>query len=119
MRAGDSLWVIARRRGVSVEDLRAWNGPDLNDRLMPGQILKLEGRAAPSNSTAAPGSTYRSYVVRNGDSLWLIARRHSISTEQLASWNELSINGVLQPGQTLQVAPPAPDTGDAPSTNSL
>ena len=183
VRDGDSLWVIARRRGVSVEDLRAWNGPDLDDRLMPGQILKLDGPAAPSASSAAPGGTYQSYLVRNGDnlwliarrigvsvddlrawnglepaewlmpgqtlllrdpsaapasnlsggeaddehryvvrsgdSLWLIARRHSISTEQLASWNELSINGVLQPGQTLQVAPPAPDTGDAPATNSL
>lgn len=184
VRDGDSLWVIARRRGVSVEDLRAWNGLDLDDWLMPGQILQLGGTAVPSISTAAPGSTYRSYIVRNGDSLWLIARRigvsvenlrtwnglepaewlkpgqilllrdssgvptsappgvatdderryvvrrgdslwliarrHSISTEQLASWNELSINGVLQPGQTLQVAPPAPETGGgAPSTNSL
>ena len=119
VRSGDSLWAIARRRGVSVEDLRAWNGPGLDDRLMPGQILKLEGTTAPSMSTAAPRSPYQSYVVRNGDSLWLIARRHSISTEQLASWNELSINGVLQPGQTLHVAPPAPETGEAPSTNSL
>jgi membrane-bound lytic murein transglycosylase D len=183
VRDGDNLWVIARRRGVSVEDLRAWNDLDLDDWLRPGQILKLDGTAPPSVSTAAPGSTYRSYVVRtgdslwliarrigvsvdnlrawnglepaewlmpgqtlllrdssgapasalsgggtddehryvvrSGDSLWLIARRHSISTEQLASWNELSINGVLQPGQTLQVAPPAPETGEAPSTNSL
>ena len=121
VRNGDSLWRIARRIGVSVEDLRAWNGIEPAEWLMPGQTLLLrDSSGAPTSapSGAATDDEHR-YVVRSGDSLWRIARRHSISTAQLASWNELSINGVLQPGQTLQVAPPAPETGEAPSTNSL
>ena len=121
VRDGDNLWAIARRRGVSVEDLRAWNGLEPAEWLLPGQTLLLRDPSGTPTSALSGGGTDHEhrYVVRSGDSLWLIARRHSISTEQLASWNELSINGVLQPGQTLQVAPPAPDSGETPSTNSL
>lgn len=121
VRDGDSLWLIARRVGVSVDNLRAWNGLAPVEWLMPGQTLLLRDPSAAPTSALSGAATdgERRYVVRSGDSLWLIARRHSISTEQLASWNKLSINGVLQPGQTLQVAPPAPETGEPPATNSL
>ena len=43
VRPGDSLWVIARRYGLSVSQLRRWNG--LSDRtvLQPGDRIRLAG----------------------------------------------------------------------------
>lgn len=41
VRAGDSLWVIARRHGTTVERLRRLNGLANGQHLMPGQILQL------------------------------------------------------------------------------
>jgi len=40
VRKGDSLYLIARRHGVTVADLKRWN--NLSDsRLIPGQDLTL------------------------------------------------------------------------------
>ena len=117
VRDGENLWIIARRYGVSVRELRTWNGLDPDDWLMPGEILEMRRRSGHASFHASRKGA-GSYVVRNGDSLWLIARRHSVSAKQLASWNELSIDGVLRPGQTLKLAPPSGAAGEA-DTDSL
>ena len=118
VRDGENLWLIARRYGVSVRELRAWNGLDPDDWLMPGEVLEVRRRSDHATSRASLEMGEDSYVVRNGDSLWLIARRHSVSAKQLASWNQLSVDGVLRPGQTLKVAPPSGAAGEM-ATNAL
>lgn len=118
VRDGENLWLIARRYGVSVRELRAWNGLDPDDWLMPGEVLEVRRRSDHAASRGSLEMGEDSYVVRNGDSLWLIARRHSVSTKQLASWNQLSVDGVLRPGQTLKIAPPSGAAGEM-ATNSL
>ncbi len=41
VRSGDSLWVIARRHGVSVRDLMRWNSLREGSILRPGQTLTI------------------------------------------------------------------------------
>ena len=41
--------------------------------------------------------------MNDGDSLWRIARRHDVDLRQLAAWNGLTMESVLQPGQRLTV----------------
>jgi membrane-bound lytic murein transglycosylase D len=41
VRAGDSLWTIARRYRVPLASLRAWNGLGERAVIRPGQVLKL------------------------------------------------------------------------------
>lgn len=41
VRRGDTLWDIARRYGVSVRDLQAWNGLGGRSRILPGQQLRV------------------------------------------------------------------------------
>ncbi|GAB4240493.1 MAG: hypothetical protein Kow00109_15630 [Acidobacteriota bacterium] len=43
VRRGESLYRIARRYGLRVEDLRAWNGLEDRDLIYPGQELRLSG----------------------------------------------------------------------------
>ena len=38
---GDSLWLIAKRYGVSVRQLQQWNSLHVNARLQPGQSLDI------------------------------------------------------------------------------
>ncbi len=38
---GDSLWDLARRYGVKLQDLRRWNALDARALLRPGQVLRL------------------------------------------------------------------------------
>ena len=43
VRASDSLWNIARKHNVSVEDLKRWNGVD-EKSLRPGAVLVIGRR---------------------------------------------------------------------------
>ncbi|WEN16878.1 transglycosylase SLT domain-containing protein [Rhodanobacter sp. AS-Z3] len=45
------------------------------------------------------------HTVKAGDSLWQIARQHSVKVEQLKRWNHLG-NHALKPGQTLLIRAP-------------
>jgi membrane-bound lytic murein transglycosylase D len=53
--------------------------------------------------TEALGNTTRKlrYTVRNGDSLYVIARKFRVGIDQIARWNNIDKNKILRPGQTL------------------
>jgi membrane-bound lytic murein transglycosylase D len=117
VRRGDSLWLISRRFGVSVNKLARWNGLSKRSVLRPGKRLVIWRGAAPATTakpavtkvataeTRAMASGATVHVVRRGDSLWTIARRYQLSSRSLAEWNRIDANAILQPGQTLSLAP--------------
>ena len=103
---GQTLDVIAQQYGVSVAALRAANGNVNPRRLQIGQELLIP-RAGPTAGTGSAGSASNgagpvTIVVRPGDSLWLIARRHSVSTRELIEWNRLSSTRI-HPGDRLEI----------------
>lgn len=60
-------------------------------------------RALPaSHGVAADGH----YVVRSGDSPWVIARRFRVPLDELLDWNELVPGAILRPGQVVRVVAP-------------
>ncbi len=94
VRAGDSLWDIARAHSTTVGELRRAN--DLRgSRIRAGQVLHIK-----ASSAAAPKR--RTYRVRSGDSLWDIARAHGTTVSELRRANRLRSNRVVV-GQTLEV----------------
>ncbi|MEM1412230.1 MAG: LysM peptidoglycan-binding domain-containing protein [Pseudomonadota bacterium] len=100
VRSGESLSVIAKRYRVSVRELQKWNSISNPNRLRVGQQLTVFLSPAPVRSSAPAA---RNYVVRSGDSLWSIARKHKIKLDDLMKWNGLNSASVLQPGQSLKV----------------
>jgi len=46
------------------------------------------------------------YVVRSGDSPWVIARRFQVPLADLLDWNELVAGAILRPGQLVRIAAP-------------
>jgi membrane-bound lytic murein transglycosylase D len=100
VRPGESLSVIARRYRVSVRDLQRWNNISDPRRLRAGKTITVyHSQAIPSS--AVSGSTR--YVVRRGDSLWSIARKHNVRVNDLKSWNGLGNDTLLHPGQSLKI----------------
>lgn len=93
---GDNLWDIAKAQRVSVRDLQRWNKLS-GSSLKVGQALFLEGpNPVAANAKAAP--TF--YKVRQGDSLYQIAKRFNVHVNKLKTWNP-SGTQVLRPGQLL------------------
>lgn len=101
---GDTLWALASRYGVSVDAIaRANTLPDV-DRLRLGQRLTIPV----AGSRRATGGTQRAvvfqqYEVREGDTLWDLARRHAMRVEDLAAQNGIEVESTLRIGQILKV----------------
>lgn len=83
VQSGDSLWSIAKKLNVSVEDLKAAN--DLTSNLLKiGQMLKV-----PKEEITETGD-YIVYTVKSGDSLYSIARQYGVTVDELIDYNNLS-----------------------------
>ena len=93
VKKGDSLWLIANKNGVSVDDIKNANNLTSNT-LQIGQILII-----PDKKTSTKEITY---VVKKGDSLWLIANKYDTTVEKIKSANNLTSN-TLQIGQVLTI----------------
>ena len=116
--AGDTLWEISRRFGVSVADIKETNGL-IRDTISIGQrlIIPVEEdtvfQAEPSTfKEVKPRPSYQKggtrgnlvvYRVRKGDSLWRIAQRHGITVERIVHLNGIPKNARLKPGQELLI----------------
>lgn len=112
VRAGESLWSIASRYGVSLASLRALNSL-AGDVILPGQTLSIpSGSGAAAGIGASSGGTPRppsgasgcpaSYEVRAGDTLSVIAARCGVSVARLMRANGLAGSTIYR-GQWLQI----------------
>ncbi len=112
VQAGDTLYSIARRSGMSLNTLLSINGLSQSSVIFPGQSLTVgqsDGRTVsagytPSKTTATSTSTSGTYTVQAGDTLYSIARRSGVSLNTLLSINGLSQSSVIRPGQTLSIS---------------
>ena len=106
--AGDTLYQLSRRYGVSVDALRNANGLT-NNVIRPGQSLVLPGAGAarsvatvrPPRRRARPTANGATYTVRPGDSLYGISRRTGVSVAALQQLNGITDVRALRPGTDL------------------
>lgn len=104
--ASESLEDIAQRNGLLLDTLLAINNQATVDGIAPDTALWLPGRAShrePDRQIAAASSGF--HIVRSGDSLWTIARRHGLTVVQLMRYNAMNTER-LMPGQRLRLTPP-------------
>jgi membrane-bound lytic murein transglycosylase D len=114
MRKGDSLNAVARRFHTTPQELRELNDLPKGPPLV-GTMLKVpsESNLLPSKALRAAalvdGREHRSrrqrsrIVVRRGETLWAIARKHGVDVNALALMNGMQPNTVLRTGQRLRL----------------
>ncbi len=95
VKAGDSLWKIANKYGITVNELKNMNGLT-SDNLSVGQILEVPTLDNSSNSDDT-------YIVKAGDSLWKIANQYGLTVAELKDLNNLT-NDNLSIGQVLKIS---------------
>lgn len=105
VKAGDNLWNISRKYGVSVEVITDVNNLRNKDLLTPGQKLEISaigGGVSISNQKQEP--TIVTYTVVKGDNLWSISQRFDVKMTSIISVNNLKEISRLSIGQKLQLS---------------
>lgn len=90
VQSGDSLWSIAKKFNISVNELKNINNLSTN-MLSIGQKLTIPEQ-----------DNYEKYAVQSGDSLWKISRQYNVSVEDIIKLNNLT-NNTLKVGQILLI----------------
>lgn len=103
VKKGDSLYSIARRNNMTVDELKSLNNLTSNI-LSIGQKLIISNGSNVSNNV---------YVVKKGDTLWSIANNFNVSVNDLKNANNKS-NNSLSIGEQLII--PGKSTGENVST---
>lgn len=67
-----------------------------------GATPRLKGRTVSSSSAPTRSGSRATYVVRRGDTLWDIARKHRTSVGSIKSANNMR-SAMIKPGQKLQI----------------
>ena len=97
IKRGDTLWQIASKYGVSVQNIVNWNNIQNPNLIYSGQRIIIYGTY---NTTQ---SQYYYYTVQRGDSLWKIARRYGVSVRWIARLNGIRNPNLIYPGQILKI----------------
>ena len=110
---GETLWAIANRYDVSLTGIAQANNLSNHRLIRVGQSLCIPGTTSPPSPTPGPSAPLGigpqpqpsavSYTVLGGDTLFLIARAHGVSVQDLIEANSITNPRRLSPGQILRI----------------
>ncbi len=103
VQAGDTLWAIARKYNCSITEIMVANSDRIKNpnRIHAGWQLKIPQSGAPitggtPDAVLPENKKSGIYIVRQGDTLWKIARKYGCSVAEIISLNrELIRNPAL------------------------
>ena len=120
VKSGDYLGKIAANHGTTVAKIKKWNNLKTNDIRVGQRLIIYRGGKAPvttssqSSAAAKPavqsqpakpipaGIGYTEYVVKSGDSLYLIAKKFpGVSAQNIMDFNGISTN--IKPGMKIKI----------------
>ena len=106
---GDSLYSIAKKFGITVDEIKSLNNLTSNNLAIGEQLMiKSSTGDEPINSeeecigTGYVEPQYIMYTVQRGDSLYTIARRYNTSVDNIKALNNLTNNN-LTIGEQLKI----------------
>jgi LysM repeat protein len=107
IQSGDTLFSIARRCGLTVDQLASANGISNPDQLSVGQELSIPtGTGAATSTGTGTGATSGSgsvHVVQAGENLFRIALSYGLTYQELANYNNITDPASIVVGQEIQI----------------
>ncbi|MFY0529398.1 LysM peptidoglycan-binding domain-containing protein [Archangium gephyra] len=122
VQSGDSLWAIAQRFQVNVDDVRKWNNLTVRASKKalkvgsvlyvwpdsaPKQVVERAGtviaQRAPAGNAGRPGTVHE---LAAGESIWSVAQRYGVTVEDIKRWNNIKDTTRLPTGLRLTVKAP-------------
>ncbi len=103
IRKGENLGLIARKYGVSVKQIKRLNHLKSNV-IKIGQRLQLRNtKTSNTNVQTTSGKGYKYHTVKQGDTLWELAKKYGTSVSKIKRWNKMGRSNNLKLGKRLIV----------------
>jgi membrane-bound lytic murein transglycosylase D len=106
IKKGDTLWSIANEMGVNIGALSRWNNLYPEKKLMPGDKLKIRMTKTSDPLDEPHGKRVGKeivYVVKEGDTLWSIAKKFNLTISEIKTWNHLNESDRIYPEDRLKL----------------
>ncbi|MEK6454421.1 LysM peptidoglycan-binding domain-containing protein [Caldifermentibacillus hisashii] len=100
VKAGDSLWSIAKKYGTTVQNIKNLNQLT-TDIIYVGQTLAVSGSTTSTPPVQSGASS--SYIVKAGDTLSGIAKKFGTTVQSIKQVNGLT-SDIIKVGQNLKIA---------------
>ena len=104
--AGDTLFSLAQRFGVTTQSIMNLNPSIQTNDLMAGQMICIPNAPTPPTPSTCPEGSF-SYTIMAGDTLFLLARRFGVTTQSIMDLNPNMNPNNLRVGQVICI-PNAP-----------
>jgi LysM repeat protein len=118
VQAGETLYGISLRYGLSVTALAATNHLLNPSQIYVGQVLILPGAATATGMGYTPDDVAFTHVVQAGETLFSIASRYGVPTWVLTQVNNISNPSLLYAGQVLTIPSNSALYSGLPGTSS-
>jgi len=117
---GDTLSGIAKKYGVTLSNIIAWNPQISNpNRISIGQKIKVSAGNSATSKPSASGGIGLSYVVKAGDTLHKISKNYGTTVSNLMALNPSITNAnKISIGQVIKVKGTVTSAGNSNSTNT-
>lgn len=111
--AGDTLWGISQKYGVTIDDIKQTNNLN-SDTLYIGQALKIQNQTltAPNEQTnsivqqqtsGTDSASYITHVIQKGDNIWDLGVKYGVPMYEILKINNMTQNSPLSIGQQIKV----------------
>jgi LysM repeat protein len=117
VQAGENLYRISLKYGVTMKALAELNGIYNPDQLFLGQTLTIPGSPAVSSVAYQPQHASTTHTVQRGETLASIASQYGVSLWTLIQVNSIANSALILPGQTLVI--PRPSSLASPSASTV
>jgi membrane-bound lytic murein transglycosylase D len=110
IQAGETLFRVSKLYGVSVEEIREWNGL-VDNTVEIGQELKLlTGNLTPNYAAVAAiqknnittNNTYKYHVLKAGETVFRVSQLYGVTVEEVVRWNNIK-NFAVVTGQKIVI----------------
>jgi len=102
VKKGESLYSIAHKNHLSIEQLRKINHLKKGEILKVGKILTIPSSKKQKASKRTRVAT-KKYMIKKGDNLTIIAKKHHTTITKLLELNHLTDKSILKVGKSIKV----------------
>lgn len=108
VQAGENLYRIALRYGVTMDALISANNITSPSRIFAGTVLVIPGLEPAANNPEGAvnplvATAPVTHTVQRGESLTIIARRYNVTAQSILQANNIANANIIYPGQVLQI----------------